>query len=140
MSIRHFQYVPTPTSRIESGRRWLQNTFNLRDWTVELYHGNIAPDWVIDREFQDHAAAVQFHQVYMIAEIWICPAHCKQENRHPLQSLVHEFLHIVVDMAQPDEAVDDHPTVVRLEHPLTKLMFIENKWKLPPVRPLIWEK
>lgn len=129
-----YAYKEVTERKIIQAVRWFQNRFNLRDWTIDLYFGNLKPTWVpILMEESPGVANPEIN--FLVAKIWICPKNCEDANVHPLQILFHEMLHVIFELMSPNyEEPNNHPVINRMEGPLTKLYFIEKNLKIPTIR------
>lgn len=106
MAIYNYTYRHIRYERFEYLIKWFCNTYQLRDWDIQLEIGTETPKDFEDSS-QDSPGGCSIQSFNLIAKIWINTQECKTSNINPLEVLVHELLHILVDASQIETDFDD---------------------------------
>jgi hypothetical protein len=102
MAIQNFPYRIVRQERFEHFIKWFQNTYQLRDWDIDLETGNVLPDFFKDELDPNSPGKCHILSANMKANIWVNIGKCKELDLNPLEVLVHEMLHVLVDASQID--------------------------------------
>ena len=80
-----------------SALKWAQRNLNLRDWEINLEYGKDRPDWIIpDRKTYGGIINLVYKDSFY-AEIWINPKECEMNVSHPISTLMHEMIHLLLE-------------------------------------------
>ena len=130
MSIQEYKYVKCTHKQVVDCIKWCQNIFNMRDWEIEVDTYKDPPSIFKEDNTEGDIARTNVRKDYLKATIWIPIDIHKTKNANVLQSVIHEFVHIVT-LGMTSIDVDDSETLsYRLEAPLYRLYCYENKVKL----------
>jgi len=124
MAIQEYKWKPTTHAQLVKCIKWCQNQFNLRDWEITLDTGDAVPK---DMPFAEGAiGGVYTRADYLKANIWVPLTQKQSSNTSPLQTLVHEMLHVLTrghsDMTEKESDLVSY----RLEALIYRLYCKEN--------------
>jgi len=74
--------------------RECQNLIQMRDWNIELWHGDTVPAQFRDEDNGTSVARCSYDPALLKAEIWISPTRCRNNHADPLFIMLHEIGHI----------------------------------------------
>lgn len=98
--------------------KWCQNQLNLRDWEIEVFYGDVPPDWTAKDGSSGQCNSLM---EYFKGQIWISPKRCKESDYHPASVAIHEMLHIFFHHYQISDQDE------RMLNTLESLLF--KQWK-----------
>ena len=128
MSTVEYKYVGISHDKLEKCLRWLQNSYQLRDWEIDLDTCFDIPKEFGDEHPDEVNALINIHPDRLRALVWIPLKRLKEQDENPCEALCHELTHVLMSrcgISQEDELA------VRIISPVTyKAMCRELKIKL----------
>ncbi|KKN71917.1 hypothetical protein LCGC14_0415630 [marine sediment metagenome] len=130
MAMIEYKYQPATMEQLTACIRWCQNQMQLRDWLIKLDTSIAAPPEVKldgDDNGEDAHARVEYSTDTLKAVIWVPLARMAESNRNPIECLIHELCHIMIE-ARGVDAEDE--SLVRVISPMIYRLYCkENRIK-----------
>jgi hypothetical protein len=128
MSVIEYKYQPATHEQLLKCRRWCQNQFQLKDWTVELFTGTAIPDkFMGDEGVLSCYGKGWINTSGLTAVIWVNSELHKKDGHNLYATTIHEMVH-VMQLDRGDEAPE---LVTRIIEPmLYRLYCYEHKIKI----------
>lgn len=104
--ITEYQFQRATLEQLTDCVKWTLNLLQMRDWQVDVYDvANIQTDYG-NSELDTNTLS---------AKVWVNVAGCKEDNKNPIATAIHEVLHIFLTYRTSNENLNDELTVLTLE-------------------------
>ena len=131
MATLEYQYQSVSHESLLKVIKWAQNTLNLRDWEIGLDTGPEIPRVLMPGREDDYEGLARIHSHRLRALIWIPLDRLGPNNVNPIETCLHEMLHILVG----GQGLDDDELLVRTISPLIYRVYChDNKIKVAKLK------
>ena len=126
MAHSEYPYKPVTIKEMEKFIRWFQSEFEMRDFCISLFVGDVPPDWASGHE-EDFGTS-KIWCLNNTAFIWVNKGLSKKTNTSLLQIVCHEMLEVLFIVLGYKRMSND-PACYSFERQVLELYWYKSKKK-----------